>query len=195
MRYEIPDLLDIRGSYTYSHVTHDLARLMPILAGRCGGSWLERDLESTFQAQSTVIDHAWRRFVRECYRPIAAKIKAESHRGNSGLFGRTTLRSYVMAGRIMFTFARAPERQSDDPHENAMYMAAKRFGKFADGRPFIERAEQSISFVGDDSDMTGCRSGMNYPNTPYAECVAMINDVTDNWKPDQFVEDRRVSLG
>jgi hypothetical protein len=204
---EIPDLLDIRGGYTFGNVTRDLTRLMPMIAGRCGGEWLERDLESTFQAQSVVIDHAWRRFVRECYRPIAPRIKAESHRGNSGLFGRTTLRSYVMAGRIMFTFARS-DKLPDVAMLDKLVGFIETEGVSAENklaaieallmtRQSLDRGPDAhqVSFVGDDSDMTGCRSGMNYPNTPYTECVAMIEDVIANWKPDRFVEDRHVSLG
>lgn len=204
MRYEIPDLLDLRGSYQHGHVTHDLERLMPILAGRCGGEWLERDLTCRFGAEAMVIDHAWRRFVRICYRPIAPRIKAERHRGNSGLFGRTTLRSYVLAGRIMFTFSRTSTvsdvlakvtelvNTADVTAENkvAALEALLMIIPAPDEGPDV----QSVSFVADESDMYGFRSGLNYPHTPYAECVAMINDVIDNWDSDKFVENGNIKL-
>jgi hypothetical protein len=204
LNQEIPDLLDIRGGFAHGHVTYDLVKLMPRLAGRMGGSWLDADLKGYFNAQATVIDHAWRRFVRKCYRPIALRIKEERHRGNSGLFGRTTLRSYVLAGRIMFTFSRTSSvpdllarltemvNTKDVTAENkvAALEALLMITPAPDDGPDVNQ----ISFVGDDSDMYGFRSGMNYPYTDYAECVAMIDDVIDHWDPTKFVENGAVRL-
>lgn len=205
LRYEIPDLLDVRGGYSYGHMVYDLVKLMPRLAGRCGSTWLERDLEGYFHAESNVIDHAWKRFVRRCYRPIAPRIKAERHRGNSGVFGRTTLRSYVLAGRIMFTFARSAAVPNllakitelvdtqgvTAENKVAALEALLMIAPSPDDGPDI----QQVSFVGDDSDMYGFRAGMNYPQASYSDCVAMINDVIDHWDPNKFVEDGDVSLG
>ena len=205
LRQEIPDLLDITGQFAHGHVTRDLCKLMPLIAGRCGGEWLERELEGYFNAEANVINHAWRRFVRKCYRPIAPRIKAESHRGNSGLFGRTTLRSYVLAGRIMFTFSRT-STPSDVLAKITELMDTK--GVTAENKVAALEAllmitpspdegpdVQQISFIGDDSDMYGFRSGMNYPATGHAECVAMINDVIDHWDGRRFSKNDGIGLG
>jgi hypothetical protein len=202
---EIPDLLDIRGRYAHGHVVYDLVKLMPQLAGRMGGAWLEADLQGYFNAEATVIDHAWKRFVRKCYRPIAHRIKEERHRGNSGLFGRTTLRSYVLAGRIMFTFSRT-STVSDVLAKVAELMDTQ--GVTAENKVAALEAllmitpapddgpdVQQVSFVGDDSDMYGFRAGMNYPDVGYAECVAMVDDVVAHWDPAKFVENGNIGLG
>lgn len=206
-QHDIPDLLDVRCGHARIHVMYDLLKFLPDITGRCGGEWLERDLKTYFGAQDEVIEHSWRRFVRLCYRPIAHRIKEERHRGNSGLFGRTTLRSYVLAGRIMFTFARSSKRPDltllDDitgildgtnasaENKLAAIEAIMMTRTAVDSDPDA----MQISFVGDDSDMSGNRSGMNVPDADYRSCVDMIEDVIAHWNPDKFVEDRGVSLG
>lgn len=202
---EIPDLLDIRGKFAHGHVTSDLIKLMPLIAGRCGGAWLERDLDGYFHAEANVIDHAWKRFVRQCYRPIAPRIKAERHRGNSGLFGRTTLRSYALAGRIMFTFSRtaAPtevltkitELMCTEGVTAENKVAALEALLMITPSPDHGNDVQQVSFVADDSDMYGFRAGMNYPDASYIECIEMINDVIEHWDPQRFVQDNGIGLG
>lgn len=109
--YEIPDLLDSRGGSRRQLVVSDLVRLMPILAvwSGCNDGWLGPKLSSYFDAQQTVLDQAWRGFVRKTHPAIAERIKKETHRGNSGVFGGVAVRSYAIAGRVMFTFERDGE--------------------------------------------------------------------------------------
>jgi len=163
--YEIPDLINLHeGGLHRWLVVHELVRLMPILSMQ--GEWLGTRLECLFGAQMQVIDHAWQRFVRVAYRKLIPRIKMEQHRGNKGEFGTTptTLMTYAVAGRVMFTFMR---------NNNAA----------------------SITYVADDSDMYGFRAGPNVPNTPYAECVAMIDDVVDYWDVDKLVKSDTVGIG
>lgn len=201
----IPDLLDVRGSFGWQHVTRDLVELLPLIAGRCGGAWLKRDLDGYFHAEAEVINHAWRRFIRCCYRPFAPQLKQVQHRGNSGLFGRTTLRSYGTAGRVMFTFART-EAPSDVLAKVTELVNTE--GVTAENKVAALEAllmivpspdsgpdAQQITFVADDSDLYGFRSGMNFPDVGYAKCVEMINDVIDHWDPAKFVVDSDVTLG
>lgn len=158
--HDIPDLVDVyAGGLHRSLVAHSVCRLMPLLAE---APWLRSMLESTLGAQMEVIDHAWRRFVKVAYRKLMPRIKAESHRGNSGQFGSTALLTYAMAGRVMFTF---------------------------------ERASGSITYVADDGDVWGSRSGPNSPCAPYAECVAMIEEVIANWDQDKLQSSETVGLG
>lgn len=155
--HDIPDLVDAhKGGLHRLLVAHSVARLMQLLAGECGG-WLKSRIESTCEAQNEVIDHAWRQFIRVAYRKIMPRIKKERHRGNTGTFGTTDLLTYVMAGRVMFTFRRG-----------------------GDSGPYM-------TYVADDSDMYGSRSGPNSPGAPYAECVAMIEDVIAHWDADKLV--------
>jgi hypothetical protein len=164
--YDIPSLVDIRGSFEYGFVSRDIARVMgDVTAQMYGGDWLKAELEGRFGAQSHAIEEAWRTFVRKCYRTgLYDQIKAESHRGNSGEFGSTTLMTYVMAGRIMFTF---------------------------------NRDDRGVSFVADESDASGCRSGINYPTDglPYTKLVEMIEEVVANWDIDKLKPSKTVGLG
>lgn len=206
VKCDIPDLLDICGGFAHGHVTRDLTRLMPLLAGR--GSWLRSELESYFNGEMTVIDHAWRRFIRQCYRPgLIQRIKVEDHRGNAGIFGRTTLRSWAGMGRVMFTFARS-DKTPDLSMLDQIVGFVETEGVDAEAKLAAIEAvlmtrrslkhepdTHQVTFVADDGDLHGFRSGINYGSTPYAEAVAMINDVVDNWNPSKFIEDRNVSLG
>jgi hypothetical protein len=163
----IPDLLDAyAGGSDRQLVTYDLARLMPLLAAQ---PWLRADLECRFGAQSMVIDHAWRRFVRVAYRKLMARIKEERHRGNAGTFGSTDLLTYAMAGRVMFTFRRDEVGGGDDG--------------------------PNMTFVADDGDPHGHRSGPNWPGAPYHVCVAMIDEVTDHWDIDKLTRSDTTGLG
>jgi hypothetical protein len=158
--HDIPDLVDVyAGGLHRSMVAHSVCRLMPLLAE---APWLRSMLESKLGAQMEVIDHAWRRFVKIAYRKLMPRIKAESHRGNSGRFGATTLVTYAMAGRVMFTF---------------------------------QRPSGSMTYVADDSDPWGNRSGPNSPGAPYAECVAMIEDVVANWDADKLKPSKTAGIG
>ncbi len=45
----------------------------------------------------------------------------------------------------------------------------------------FERGESSMTYVADDGDAHGHRSGANWPTAAYAECVEMLDDVTAHW--------------
>jgi hypothetical protein len=158
--YPIPDLVDVHaGGRHRGLVANGVCQLMPLLAG---APWLRGMLESTFNAQMAVIDHAWRRFVQIAYRNLMPRIKGEIHRSNSGSFGSTTLMTWAWAGRVAFTF---------------------------------ERESGSMTYIADDSDMFGVRSGPNYPGAPYIECVAMIEEVIAHWDADKMRPDDVVAPG
>lgn len=129
-----------------------------------GEKWLQPRLEAYFTAQQHCINQAWKRFVRVGYRQLMPRIKKEDHRGNRGEFGKTALLTYAMAGRVMFTFKRGKD---EGP---------------------------SMTYVADDSDMNGERSGPNAPATPYAECVAMIDEVSDNWDVRKMARDNKIGM-
>jgi hypothetical protein len=105
-RWDIPDLLDIRGGVYRALLTHSLCRLMPLLAGEENEHWLRASLQSYFDGQNTVVHQSWDRFVRVAYRGLMPRIKDETHRGNSGVFGDTELMTYDCAGRVLFGFKR-----------------------------------------------------------------------------------------
>lgn len=160
---EIPDLVEVHiGGLHRLLMVNQIARLCTVLSGE---KWIQPKLEAYFHAQQRCIDQAWDRFVRIGYRELMPRIKEESHRGNKGEFGKTTLMTYCMAGRCMFTFLRGD-----------------------DGGP-------TVTYVADDSDMWGVRSGSNATATPYAECVSMINEVSGNWSLKKMKKDSKIGMG
>lgn len=171
--YAIPSLVNFHeGGLHRLLVAKQVVRLIAILAYLDDAkdqhhTWLEQHLESYVFAQDRAVEQAWHRFVRGPYRKLMPRIKEESHRGNSGLFGKTTLLSYAIAGRVMFTFEREIDKHS----------------------------RHQVSFVADDSDMLGHRSGGNSTDTPFMTCIEMIHDVVDHWDIDKFVEAKNVGLG
>jgi hypothetical protein len=118
----------------------------------CAGeshAWMRSALTAAADAQRAIIDQAWRRFVRRCYRPMMARMKREGADGYHGEFGETRLETGGSAGRVCFEFRRPGGR---------------------------------LTYVADDSDLHGERSGANTTTTPYAECVAMIDEVVALWR-------------
>lgn len=172
-----PSLVDFHiGGLGRLLTVKQLTRLIPILAYPEAAkterfTWLNEHLESYVFAQDRAVEQAWHRFVRGPYRKLLPRIKDESHRGNKGTFGKTTLMSYAIAGRVMFTFERPdPRGGRRDPRDQ-------------------------VSFVADDGDMFGHRSGGNSTTTPFTTCIEMIHDVVDHWDIDKFAEDGKVGLG
>jgi hypothetical protein len=100
--HAIPNLVDVyAGGLHRALVAHGIARLMSVLSGE---AWLRSALEDRFGAQMQAIETAWRRFVRVAYTKLIVRINAERHRGNTGIFGATTLMTWACAGRVMCTF-------------------------------------------------------------------------------------------
>lgn len=59
----------------------------------------------------------------------------------------------------------------------------------------FQRDTGTITYVADASDMYGTRSGPNFPGAPYAECVAMIEDVIAHWDIDKLQRSDTVGIG
>lgn len=57
---------------------------------------------------------------------------------------------------------------------------------------FQRGKNDSMTYVADDSDMHGERSGPNSTATPYATCISMINEVSDSWVLDKMSPDTKI---
>lgn len=53
----------------------------------------------------------------------------------------------------------------------------------------------TMTFVADDGDPTGDRSGPNSPGAPWQVCVDMINEVTNSWDLDKLQRSDTVGIG
>lgn len=200
---EIPDLFDIRHGRARACVIYDLARFLPLIAGRMD-TYIGERLEGYFNCQQHVVEVAWRVFVRRCYRSIAPVIRKSRSRSHRGLFGRTTLSVDTMAGRAQYSF----ERPTSAPDVANLFEQITSIVDTPSGAPVDKYAAieavlmtrkpakrthgaYEISFVADDSDMIGFRAGMNIPGSAisdYKACVEMIKDVVAHWDLSKLVE-------
>lgn len=58
----------------------------------------------------------------------------------------------------------------------------------------FRRGRDSVTFVADDSDMHGHRSGPNHPACDFIEAVAMIRDVTAHWDIEKLMRDDKIGI-
>jgi hypothetical protein len=119
--------------------------------------YLKDAIDTLFNAERHLIEQGFYRFLSRVYsQGLVAVIDGSSQRGMSGQFGQTTLRSYVMAGRLMLTFARGDS----------------------------EHGEQDITFVCEEGDELGLASGMQSCYADVFTALAMFDDVISGWPSD-----------
>lgn len=132
--------------------------------------YLRNNIDALLNAERHVVGLRFAQFEDQVYyvggmSKIIAKCR---FKGMSGKFGATTLRSYAIAGRLMFTFARGSGENED-----------------------------SVSFVCEEDDLIGLNGGLQscYAELPIA--LAMIEDVIANWPSNKsgFKTDKKVAIG
>lgn len=133
--------------------------------------WLKQKIEDYFFAKDHVLIQSFRSFQRDVWHQgMRQMIDDCKFKGMSGEFGKTALRSYVMAGRIMFTFAR--RRKGKTTYR----------GPAGSKDLVFDYIEESITFIGDDSDKEGRRSGIQSVQADFRQALEMIEEVTETWK-------------
>jgi hypothetical protein len=125
-----------------------------VLSAVVGERWIAEKAESYCRAQAVALQGMFDKFLRLVYgKGLFEIIQAESERGMKGKFGSTELRTFVMAGRTMFTFARPKKKGS----------------------------EVSVSFVAGDSDALGLEAGIQSVEANLPTAFNMIEDVIARW--------------
>jgi hypothetical protein len=169
--HSFPDLTDVWGNGVVQVLA--VQALGFLLRDVTGADWLESQISAVFNAQRHLLEQEFYKFLHRVLRQgLFEIINACPQRGMSGTFGPTTLRSYVIAGRLMLTFARPGEDQ-----------------------------EQSISFVCTDDDPLGLGGGVQSVYTDIHTAMSMLADVMAAWPSDRpaqvqvFQSDPTVSLG
>jgi hypothetical protein len=149
-----------------------LSRLTDIIADVTHDDHLASEVEKFFTAEQTLLRQGFQRFVDHVHRKgLFDIIATDNARGMSGEFGKTTLRSYVMAGRLMYTFARAR-------------------GK----------SEENVTFICEEEDPLAMSAGIQSCYTSLATALAMFSDVIKGWPTDEqaqrdiYVGNRKVAL-
>lgn len=188
--HSVPNILDLGTSNILEQASAVQTTLQFMMKDVIGEQWVEHEIDSYCNAQSHVLQHTFDKFVRSVYRNgMYETIDKCKSRGMAGKFGRTELRSYVMAGRIMLTFAR------------------KRKGKTVyygpDNKPFhtLPYKEDSVSFVAEDGDPLALSAGIQSVQANFRTSLDMIEDVVRHWpgKPKEqkavYKASKSVSLG
>lgn len=131
--------------------------------------YLQQNIDLLLNAERHVIALRFAQFQDQVYHVGGlSKIIAKCQfKGMSGKFGETTLRTYAIAGRLIFTFARGNGENED-----------------------------SVSFVSEDDDPIGISGGLQscYAELPVA--LAMIEEVIANWSTNKsyFKIDKMVTI-
>ncbi len=160
----VPSLLAVGESDTVDRVLRTQA--IGFLLKDIVGNYMEASCDAYLNAQGHVLQQFFDKFAREVYRcGLYEIIQQERGRGMSGVFGKTELRTFVMAGRLMFTFARK-----------------------------IEGGELTVSFLAEDDDPDIYSAGLQSVCAPLIDCLNMIEDVVRHWPKDE-AERRDVFLG
>lgn len=169
--HPFPDLIDIWGDGVEQVIT--IQGLGCMFEDAIGAKWMASAIDALFNAQRHLLEQTFYTFLDRVFRRgLFEVIDTSPRRGMSGTFGETTLRSYVVAGRLMLTFARPGEQM-----------------------------EHSVSFVCGDDDPLGLGGGTQSVYTDLQTALAMINDVTANWPQERsaqqevFKADENVNIG
>jgi len=109
--HSVPNVLDIGESNMFQRQSAVQTTIGFLLADVLeDDKYISNQVESYCNAQGIVLQQTFDKFLRQVYRQgMFDMITAVDQRGMSGEFGPTTLRTYTMCGRIMFTFANKEE--------------------------------------------------------------------------------------
>lgn len=162
LEHEVPNITDL-GASPLSDQTHAVQTILGfMIRDITDNQWIEGAIDEYVNAELHLLQQRFDKFLRKVYKNGMFKIIKEcSMRGMSGTFGDTELRTYVIAGRTMLTFAR---KQEDE--------------------------EISFSFVSDDVDPNGLSAGIQSVYADLLNCLGMIDDVINNWPSDPVEQER-----
>lgn len=138
-----------------------------------GEEWVGREIQTLFTAEQTLLTQRFYAFVSQVHRTgMYELIYSSSSRGMNGQFASTALRSYVIAGRLMYTFTR----------EKDTY-------------------EENVTFVCQEDDPLAMSAGLHRCSTNLETALSMFEDVIKEWPLNErtqaalFVADKAVVLG
>lgn len=167
--HEVPNVIDLGASNVLDQGSAVQTTLGFMLREITGQDWVEHKIDTYCNAQKYVLQQTFDKFLRLVYRKGLGEMADKcDKRGMSGKFGETELRTFIMAGRIMFTFARRKKGKT------GVYVG----GKLIKTLPY---QEDSVSFVGADGDPLCLSAGLNSVETDFRTALDMIEDVIKHW--------------
>ena len=146
-------------------------------------AWVEQQIDKYCNAQQMVLMQTFDKFLRLVYRRgMYNQLNATNAGGMSGKFGETDLRTFICAGRIMFTFARLIDKEKAGRYEK-------------DGEVFSN--EDSVTFIAEDEDPLCLSAGIQSVYADFRTSLDMIEDVIKGWpaEPDAQKLVYKVSAG
>lgn len=170
---EIPNILDAGDGNDLLKQISSVMNISSVVKDIFKGDSFSLQIEAYCRAQFTVIEQTFDNFLRRVFRNgMHSIIKVCLKSGMSGKFGKTELRTFTSAGRIMFTFARRKR--------------GKTFIYGPDNKVIevLPYQEQSISFVAEDGDPLCLGAGIQSVFCDFFTALNMINDVIKNWPAD-----------
>lgn len=169
--HEVPNIIDLGASNILDQGSAVQTTLGFMLKELTGQDWVEHKIDTYCNAQKYVLQQIFDKFLRLVYRKGLGEMADKcDKRGMSGKFGETELRTFIMAGRIMFTFARRIDKSKDSYYKKG-------------GELYCN--EWSVSFVGEDGDPLCLSAGIQSVYGDFRTILDMIEDVIKHWSQDQ----------
>lgn len=185
--HKVPNITDLGESDILHQCSAVQTTLGFMLKEVTEQDWVEQEIEKYCNAQGHVLQQTFDKFIRLVYRRgMGDAVEKCTKRGMSGKFGETELRTFVMAGRIMFTFAKRIDKSKDSYYEESDKLICN---------------EDSVSFVAEDGDPLCLSAGMQSIHADFRTALDLIEEVIKNWSQDAkeqrklFKEDTKVGLG
>jgi hypothetical protein len=185
--HKVPNIIDLGESNILDQGSAIQTTLGFMLREILENDWVEQQIDAYCNAQKYVLQQTFDKFLRQVYRQGLGEIINEcTSSGMSGKFGNTELRTFITAGRIMFTFARIIEKDKESYYKK-------------DGELYCN--EWSVSFVGESDDPLCLSAGIQSVYCDFRTALDMIEYVIINWPPDaieqqkHYVADGKVTLG
>lgn len=185
--HAVPNITDLGASNILDQVSVVHTTLGFMLRDITGKDLVAQQIDAYCNAQRYVLQQTFDKFLRLVYRRGLGEIADKcDKRGMSGKFGETELRTFIMAGRIMFTFARRIDKSKAGFYKK-------------DGELYCN--ERSVSFVGEDGDPLCLSAGIQSVQCYFRTALDLIEDVINRWPQDHkeqkkiYKADTKVSIG
>jgi hypothetical protein len=185
--HEVPNIIDAGESHILHQCSAVQTTLGFLLKDVLGHSEIEHKIDAHCNAQQYVLQQMFGKFVRQVYRQGMCDIISKSKSGGmGGKFGETELRTFVVIGRVMFTFARRIDKTKK--------------GIYRKGESIVLN-EKSITFVASEDDLLCWSAGIQSVYADFRTAIDLIDDVVTHWSQDLkeqkkiFREKRSISLG
>lgn len=183
----VPNVTTLGASYLLDQTHAIQVHIGFLLKDITGNDYITERVDAYCNAELNLLKQRFDRFLRLVFsRGMFQIINNSTKRGIGGTFGETELRTMVMAGRLMLTFARKIDKNLPGHYEK-------------DGKVFSN--EDSFSFLAEDDDPHALGAGIQSIDCNLVTALAMIEDVISGWPKDEkaqlevFVPNENLSIG